>query len=129
MALKDDILIVINQIGTNLVGNIKEEYGQAATDSYTVGTMQPLIKFYNDNEQELTSKYGISLNELLGMNQNLQNNLDKYGTVKPPINNNTLESNDNRTYEDNSVVEYALPILGIIAGGAAILIIIKTLKK
>lgn len=128
MAFGEDIKTILNQVGTNLVGNLKDEYGDAAIASATSGSIQPLVKFYNDNEQELRDKYGISLNQILGMNENFQNTLIEYGTPKmgTPI---SELANTNPNNSTNIMREFALPILGIIAGGAAVLIIIKTLKK
>lgn len=130
MAFKDDIQVILNKVGTNLVGNLKEEYGQAAMDSLAVGTFQPLMKFYNDNEQELRDKYGISLNDILGLNQTTQTTLLNLGTPKqvaPPI--AELVEQTPAEKREGIIKELALPLLGIIAGGAAIFIIIKTLKK
>ena len=126
MAFKEDIQLVLNRIGSNLVGNLKEEYGQAAMDSYTVGNFKPLVKFYNDNEKELTDKYGISINDIIGLNENTKNTLIEYGLTNPII---TLSEPSPAEKAAGIMKDFVLPILGIIAGGAAVLIIIKTLKK
>jgi hypothetical protein len=124
MAFKEDIKIVLNQIGTNLVGNLKEEYGVAVMEAHSVGSFQPLVKFYNDNEQELETNYGISLNDLIGLSEDAQNSLTNYGEPIPLTSEPSYSEKVERIMK-----ELVLPILGIIAGGTAVLILIKTLKK
>ena len=128
MALLEDIGTIFNQVGNNLVGDIRMEFNQAKEDALISGDLKPLVRFYNENEQELALQ-GLSLNDVIGVNPSNQNALIEYG-----------QSNNNNTPADelyytptpkNAGIfkEFVLPTAGLIAGGAAILILIKTLKK
>jgi|TARA_R110000787_G_scaffold11722_5_gene38450 hypothetical protein len=119
--LLEDIGTILNQVGNNLVGDIGMEFNQAKEDALISGDLKPLVRFYNDNEQELALQ-GFSLNDVIGVNQSNQNALIEYGQ----------SDNYNIPADLKSAgifKEFVLPTLGIIAGGAAILILIKTLKK
>ena len=120
MPLLQDIGTVLGHVGNNLVGNLGEEFRKAKEESFASGGLQPLIVFYNENEKELAAR-GLSINDLLNIDASA---LEEYG-VQPkdvPTEKVTVEGG-------GTIKDFVLPILGIVAGGAAVLILIKTLKK
>lgn len=123
MPLLQDLATIGQQISTNLFGDLKGEYEAAAKKSAEIGSSQPLIDFYNKNETKLSQQYGISLNQVLGVSPQGQQMLTEMGT---PMEQVIKDNKDNSKSTFKSIV---LPIIGIIAGGAAIVILFKTLKK
>jgi hypothetical protein len=123
MPLFDDIAIITNQISANLFGDLKGEYKKAAIKSAEIGSSQPLIDFYNKNEARLTQEYGVSLNQVLGVSAQGQQMLNEMGTPIEKV------INENKDTSKSTFRRIVLPLIGIIAGGAAIVILFKTFKK
>lgn len=123
MPLLQDLATIGQQISTNLFGDLKGEYEAAAKKSAEIGSSQPLIDFYNRNETKLSQQYGISLNQVLGVSPQGQQMLTDMGT---PMEQVIRDNKDNSKSTFKSIV---LPIIGILAGGAAVVILLKTFKK
>ena len=123
MPLLQDLATIGQQISANIFGDLKEEYNQAAVKSAEIGNSQPIIDFYNKNETKLSQQYGVSLNQVLGVSQQGQQMLTDMGT---PMEQAVKENEDKSASTFKGVV---LPLIGILAGGAAIVILFKTLKK
>tara|TARA_R110001592_G_scaffold249273_1_gene511773 strand:+ start:693 stop:1064 length:372 start_codon:yes stop_codon:yes gene_type:complete len=123
MPLLQDLATIGQQISTNLFGDLKGEYEAAAIKSAEIGSSQPLIDFYNKNETKLSQQYGVSLNQVLGVSQQGQQMLTDMGTPMEQV------VKDNEDKSKSTFKRIVLPLLGIIAGGAAIVILFKTLKK
>jgi hypothetical protein len=123
MPFLQDLATIGKQISTNLFGDLQGEYNTAAIKSAEIGSSQPLIDFYNKNERKLTQQYGISLNQVLGVSPQGQQMLNEMGT---PIEQLVNENKDDKKSTFRRIV---LPMIGILAGGAAIVILFKTLKK
>jgi len=123
MPLLQDLATIGQQISTNLFGDLKGEYEDAAKKSAEIGSSQPLIDFYNKNETKLSQQYGISLNQVLGVSPQGQQMLTEMGTPMEQV------VKDNEDKSKSTFKRIVLPLLGIIAGGAAIVILFKTLKK
>ena len=121
MPIIQDIGIVLEEIGNNLFGNVKEEFEKAKNDSISTRNIQPMVNFYRKNQAELNAR-GFDLNDLLSTITKGSINIDS-GDIGESTN-----LNDNKGKGLNFVKEFALPILGLIAVGATILILIKTLK-
>lgn len=125
MPFLQDLLTVGKQVGSNLFGDLKLQYEEAALKSAETGDSQPLIKFYNKNEGELSQKYGISLNQILNVSPQTQEILNEMGTPLETL----AETNTDLDSKKSVFTRIVLPILGIIAGGAAVIILFNTLKK
>ena len=123
MPFLQDLATIGKQISTNLFGDLKGEYEAAAVKSAEINSSQPLIDFYNKNEVKLSQQYGISLNQVLGVSQQGQQMLTDMGTPIEQV------VKDNEDKSKSAFKRIVLPLLGIIAGGAAIVILFKTLKK
>ena len=121
MPIIQDIGSVLGEIGNNLFGDIKEEFEKAKNDSLSTRNIQPMVDFYNKNEAELKAR-GININDLLSKITQGSINIDSDNIDELQDLNNNNEKNL------GFLKEFVFPILGLIAGGAAILILIKILK-
>ena len=125
MPIIQDIGSVLGQVGNNLFGNIKEEFEKAKNDSISTRNIQPMVDFYKKNEAELKAR-GFDINDLLS--KITQGYISSESDIIYESNNSNNNNKNNNSNLLNFAKEFALPILGLIAGGAAILILIKTLK-
>jgi hypothetical protein len=108
--------INLDKAKETLTGAIREEYNTAVQLSVQQGSVYPLIQFYHINERELSERYGISINDLLGINTDMVEMMAGMATPTPPPKIDILTA-------------YVYPIAGIIAGVVGISLIFKTLKK
>lgn len=125
MPILQDIQAVLGQIANTEVGrSIKSDFNNAKEASLSTRSAQPMIDFYRKYESQLRGD-SFNLNDfLLSANETPILPVES-SDEKINVNTNT----PNSANSTNVVKELALPILGLIAGGAAVLILIKTLKK
>mgnify|MGYP003646835677 CR=1 FL=1 len=123
MPILQDIGDILGQIANTEVGrSIKSDFNNAKEASLSTRSAQPMIDFYRKYESQLRGG-SLNLNDFL---------LSANETPIIPV--ESTDKNINKpnlppAKNTNVVKELALPILGLIAGGVAVLILLKTLKK
>lgn len=112
-----------------IAGDLKYEYKVAYQQTLNEGSLYPLMQFYVNNERELKENYNISINDLIGLDNDKLNaiaNLGQKEADKVPL---QFVADTNPIVFDDVLAKYVYPSVGLIAGAVGIFIIIKSLKK
>ena len=119
-----------------LTAGLQQEYKTAYQQTLQQGSLNPLIQFYNSNESELNQKYVLSLNSILGINGDKLSQLGDLAdtsTVAAPNQNQNVNPivglSKNKEINTEFISGFVVPAFIVLASGAGLFLIIKSLKK
>ena len=116
---------------SSMTADLRQELSVAWQQTVEQGNLYPMIEFYNRHEARLQNDYGLSLNELMGINHNDLNIPSAEPPIRPTIKVEDSPENplSGLVFQQPKRTENTFSTIAIGAFALGAFLIIKSFKK